>query len=41
MKAKEEKFSKERGRDFLFFKEELVNHWFPGCGIGISFKKHC
>jgi predicted O-methyltransferase YrrM len=34
-------FSKERGRDFLFFKEEPINHWFPGCGIGISFKKHC
>jgi len=31
-------FSKETGRNFLFFKEEVVDHWWSGEGIGISFK---
>jgi len=31
-------FSIENDRQFLFFKEERLNHWYPGAGIGISFK---
>ena len=31
-------FSNKTNRKFLFFKEEPVNHWYPGGGIGISFK---
>ena len=31
-------FSKENGRKFIFFKEQPLNHWYPGAGIGISFK---
>ena len=31
-------FSKETNRNFLFFKEEPSQHWYPGAGIGISFK---
>ena len=30
-------FSLQRNRCFLFFKEEPVNHWYPGAGIGFSF----
>ena len=30
-------FSRETGRNFLFFREEPKNHWYPGAGIGISF----
>lgn len=30
-------FSTETNRNFLFFKEEPANHWYPGGGIGISF----
>lgn len=30
-------FSKAHGRDFLFWKEEPLNHWYPGGGIGFSF----
>jgi len=33
------KFSLENGRQFLFFKEEPLNHWYPGAGIGISFSE--
>jgi predicted O-methyltransferase YrrM len=33
------KFSRETGRDFLFFKEEPDHHWFPGGGIGFSFHR--
>lgn len=33
-------FSKETGRDFLFFQEKPKNHWYPGAGIGISFKRN-
>ncbi len=32
------KFSLENNRHFLFFKEKPLNHWYPGAGIGISFK---
>lgn len=31
------KFSYETSRNFLFFREEPRNHWYPGAGIGISF----
>jgi len=32
------KFSNENNRRFLFFREEPIDHWYPGGGIGISFK---
>jgi hypothetical protein len=32
-------FSKANNRDFLFWKEEPVNHWYPGGGIGFSFRR--
>jgi len=32
-------FSYETGRNFLFFREEPLHHWYPGAGIGISYKK--
>jgi predicted O-methyltransferase YrrM len=32
-------FSREKGRHFLFFREEPKDHWYPGGGIGISFSK--
>lgn len=31
-------FSTENNRKFLFFSEKPVDHWYPGEGIGISFK---
>ncbi|QHT72037.1 class I SAM-dependent methyltransferase [Rhodocytophaga rosea] len=31
-------FSTEEERNFLFFQESPLNHWYPGGGIGISFK---
>ncbi len=31
------RFATETGRHFLFFKEEPLNHWYPGAGIGIAF----
>jgi predicted O-methyltransferase YrrM len=31
------KFSASTGRQFLFFKEQPKDHWYPGAGIGISF----
>jgi hypothetical protein len=31
-------FSRREGRRFLFFREEPENHWYPGAGIGISFR---
>ena len=30
-------FSREAGRQFLYFQEEPQGHWYPGAGIGISF----
>lgn len=32
-------FSNQNNRNFLFFKEEPRDHWYPGGGIGISFTK--
>jgi hypothetical protein len=32
-------FSEETQRDFLFFREDPTNHWYPGAGIGISFER--
>lgn len=32
-------FSNETQRDFLYFHEEPLDHWYPGGGIGISFKR--
>jgi predicted O-methyltransferase YrrM len=32
------RFSINEGRNFLFFAEKPRNHWYPGAGIGISFK---
>lgn len=31
-------FSLEMGRHFVFFKEEPLDHWYPGAGIGLSFE---
>lgn len=31
-------FSEENGRHFLFFKEVPKDHWYPGAGMGLSFK---
>lgn len=33
------KFSLENKRNFLFFKEAPLDHWYPGAGIGISFNE--
>lgn len=33
------RFSIESQREFLFFKEQPKNHWYPGAGIGISFRR--
>jgi predicted O-methyltransferase YrrM len=30
-------FSESVDRKFLFFREEPLNHWYPGSGIGISY----
>lgn len=30
-------FSRNHGRQFLFFREDPAGHWYPGAGIGISF----
>jgi hypothetical protein len=34
------RFSTERGRQFIFFREQPKDHWYPGSGIGISFIRH-
>ena len=31
------RFSRETGRQFLYFQEMPADHWYPGAGIGISF----
>jgi len=31
------RFSEERKRNFLVFREKPKDHWYPGAGIGISF----
>lgn len=33
------KFSLETNRHFVFFQERPLDHWYPGGGIGISFKR--
>jgi predicted O-methyltransferase YrrM len=30
-------FSRHNGRQFIFWEEEPINHWYPGGGIGFSF----
>jgi predicted O-methyltransferase YrrM len=32
-------FSLETNRHFVFFQEKPLEHWYPGAGIGISFKR--
>lgn len=32
-------YSRENGRDFIFFDERPLDHWYPGAGIGISLKR--
>jgi predicted O-methyltransferase YrrM len=32
------RFSREQGRKFIFFSEKPEKHWYPGAGIGISYK---
>lgn len=32
-------FSQEKNRSFVFFQEKPLKHWYPGGGIGISFKR--
>jgi len=32
-------YSEQSGRQYLFFKEEPLAHWYPGAGIGISFSR--
>ncbi|TAU82609.1 class I SAM-dependent methyltransferase [Rhizobium leguminosarum] len=32
------RFSRESDRRFVFFSEKPLNHWYPGAGIGISFR---
>jgi predicted O-methyltransferase YrrM len=34
-----QRFSESHARDFLYFQEEPVDHWYPGAGIGFSFKR--
>ena len=34
-----EKFANETHRQFLFFREEPIDTWFPGCGIGVAFSQ--
>lgn len=34
-----QRFSRAHGRHFMFFREEPKDHWYPGAGIGISFKQ--
>ncbi len=33
-------FSARHGRRFIFFREQPLNHWYPGAGIGISYSKN-
>ena len=32
-------FALATGRQFVFFQEKPLNHWYPGAGIGIAFPK--
>lgn len=33
-------FALATGRQFVFFQEKPLNHWYPGAGIGIAFPKN-
>jgi hypothetical protein len=33
------KFSLATGRQFVFFQEKPLHHWYPGAGIGIAFSR--
>ncbi|MFN6946401.1 MAG: class I SAM-dependent methyltransferase [Cytophagaceae bacterium] len=33
-------FSSKTNRNFIFFKEVPIGHWYPGAGIGISYKNN-
>lgn len=32
-------FALQTGREFLFFREQPKDHWYPGAGIGVAFKQ--
>jgi hypothetical protein len=32
------KWSLRQGRRFMYFADELLDHWYPGAGIGVSMK---
>ncbi len=32
-------FANRTGRSFVFFQETPLNHWYPGAGIGIAFRR--
>jgi hypothetical protein len=32
-------FSRLQARNYVFFSEKPDQHWYPGAGIGISFRK--
>ena len=32
------RFAGETGREFLFFREQPKEHWYPGGGMGIAFR---
>lgn len=34
------RFSLESNRQYVYFQEKPFNHWYPGCGIGISFHRN-
>jgi len=34
------KFAEKTGREFIFFKEEPADHWYPGAGMGIAWKNN-
>jgi predicted O-methyltransferase YrrM len=33
------RFAKETGREFLYFADKPLNHWWPGDGIGVAFRR--
>ncbi len=32
------RFSREQGRKFVFFAEKPEGHWYPGAGVGVSYR---
>ena len=34
------RFAERTNRQFLFFKEQPADHWYPGAGIGAAFRQH-